>query len=119
MRKHQKNSTLSALGCLLLISTLTACGTKPEVRPVENVSVSTKPVERPAPIVPKADELNLRDLNWIVVTPENIEEVLKNGGKIYALSEEGYKNLNANMRDIFSHIEQKNVIIAVYQRSYK
>lgn len=118
MRTTQKILTASALGFLLLTS---ACAkpTEPEVQTVEKVVVSTVQVQRPAPIVPKADALNLETLDWVLITPENVDEVLKDGGRLYALTPEGYKNLTRNMRDIFAHIEQKNVIIAVYERSYR
>ena len=114
----QKNSILFALSFSLLLS---ACAT-PD--PVSRVEVRTVPVARPAPIVPNIDPLELRETEWIVVTEQNIEGVmlmLRDSGQepvLFALTAEGYQNIELNQSDIFSTIRQYQSVIAIYERSY-
>lgn len=114
-----KNSIASALGCLILISLISGC-TKPDtIAPPVEVRTITKP----APIVPKTDQLKMRKIEWIVITPQNVDEKIasvKNGnGVLFALTDEGYKNILLNNSDVLALVEQQKIIIAIYERSYK
>lgn len=101
---------------------LVACGSTPieEVKPVE---VRTVEVPRPAPIVPSVDQLRLRPVNWIVITPNNIEESfakIQSGEVVlFAVTTQGYENIALNISDIRSLIEQQKKIIAIYQTQYR
>jgi hypothetical protein len=87
--------------------------------------VITKYVEvpRPAPIVPPVDQLKLKGLKWVVITPSNIDakfEEIKNGEIVFfALTSEGYEDLSINLSNIRAIIEQHQEIIAVYENSYE
>ena len=87
--------------------------------------VITKYVEvpRPAPIVPPVDQLELKGLKWVVITPSNIDskfEEIKNGEIVFfALTSEGYEDLSINLSNIRAIIEQHQEIIAVYENSYE
>ncbi len=109
---------------LLLSSVLflIACGSTPieEVKPIE---IRTIEVPRPAPIVPSVDQLRLRPVNWIVITPNNIEESfakIQSGEVVlFAVTTQGYENIALNISDIRSLIEQQKKIIAIYQTQYR
>lgn len=101
---------------------VSACST-PEP-PAREVQIVTRPVARPAPIVPKIDPLELRDVGWIVVTEQNYEGILmmlRDSGKepvLFAVTGEGYQNIVLNQNDVLSTIRQYQQVVAVYERSY-
>jgi hypothetical protein len=104
------------------LSVLSNCTpTIPDSNP--EVIVKTIEVPRPEPIVPPVDQLNLRKIEWEIITPENAEvkfAEIKNGEAVFfALTADGYKALAMNMSDIRSNIEQYKKIIAVYKNSYR
>jgi hypothetical protein len=106
---------------LLSILFLAACGAPIEtVKPVE---VRTIEISRPAPIVPAVDQLQLRPVSWIIITPNNIDEAfakIQRGELVlFAVTAEGYQNIALNLSDIRALIEQQNRIIAVYKSQYK
>jgi len=99
-----------------------ACASTPPVQPVTPVEIRTVQVPRPAPIVPRVDQLDLRTVSWIVVTPENIEEVFANiqGEKVlFAVTTDGYENIALNLSDVRALIEQQQRIIAIYERQFR
>jgi DNA-binding PadR family transcriptional regulator len=74
--------------------------------------------------VPNADELNFRDIDWIVLTPENFEEQVKLIGDtgrpvvFFALTDKGYENLGLNLSDLRAYVQQQQAIIAAYKKYY-
>ena len=51
---------------------LTGCSLFPQQpKPIE---VRSTPVEKPTLTLPSADELNLRGVEWVILTPENFDE---------------------------------------------
>jgi hypothetical protein len=104
----------------LLVLSLTACSSVPE-----KITVDTKPAEKPALIVPKVDQITARNVTWVVVTPENVQQVfadLKSANKsivLFAITSDGYENLSLNMADITKLIQQQRSIIAAYQQYYE
>lgn len=109
---------LPIFGLLFLV----ACGSQKieEVKPIE---VRTIEIPRPAPIVPSVDQLKLRTVDWIIITPDNIEEKFKEieSGELvlFAVTANGYENIALNLSDIRAMIEQQRRIIAIYQAQYK
>lgn len=101
---------------------LAACGSSdiPEVKPVE---VRTIEVQKPAPVVPTVDQLRLREVEWVIVTPDNIDEKfaeVKNGEVVlFAVTADGYENIALNLADIRAMIDQQKKIIAIYESQYK
>ena len=110
---------------VLLSSTifLAACGSSSDIEPVKPVEVRTLEVEKPAPVVPTVDQLRLRDVKWVIITPENIDEKfaeVKSGEVVlFALTPDGYENIALNLSDIRAMIEQQKKIIAIYESQYK
>ena len=117
----QASSILSVLGSILIALTISGCATAPQT---EIVEIKTTPIKQSAPIVPRVDDLELRDLEWIVVTEQNYQGVLmrlRDAGQepvMYALSANGYANLMMNQNDVMRMIRQQQEVIAVYRKSY-
>lgn len=118
----KRNLTINALGFIMSLSLLSACSTQPPVEPVTSVEVRTVEVPRPAPIVPNVDQLDLRQVEWVVITPENIDQKfaeIKEGELVFfALTRDGYENLVLNLSDIRSNIEQYQRIVAIYRQQF-
>jgi hypothetical protein len=98
-----------------------ACST-PAIEEVRPVEVRTIQVPRPAPIVPAVDQLRLRTVNWIIITPDNIDESfakIQSGELVlFAVTAQGYENIALNLSDIRALIEQQNRIIAIYKAQF-
>lgn len=114
---------MNVLGCLTIALLVSGCSLlTPQPKPVE---ISTQPVEKPELELPQADELRLRDVDWTLLTPENVEEVFaeaeESGRPIvfFALTDKGYENLGLNISDIRALIQQQQTIIAAYENYYK
>lgn len=113
------NLILNALGCLTVLTLVSACSSKPAT-----IDISARPVDKPELVLPDADPISARDVEWTVVTPDNIDEVfqkLSNEGRpvvFFALTDKGYENLSLNLNDLRTFIEQQNTIIAAYQKYY-
>ena len=76
-------------------------------------------------MLPPVDELNLRQVEWIVINSENVEEKLAELDTrgiplgLYALTGEGYESLGLNFSDIRALIQQQQAIIVAYENYYK
>jgi len=120
---HQMKSLLtkSVLGFGLVIL-LSSCSSLQQVLPVE---VSTRPVDKPELTLPRVDELRMREVNWIVINQDNVDQVfedLKNKNipvGVYALTGEQYENLGLNFSDIRALVQQQQAIIVAYEKYYK
>jgi hypothetical protein len=112
--------TASALGFLTLFL-VSACG-KP---PVQEIQISAKPVDKPELVLPYADPILMRDVQWVIITPENYEQVFNDLAKkgqpvvLLGLTDKGYENLALNLSDIRAFIQQQQAIILAYEGYYK
>jgi len=108
------------LSLAILISGCSLLDSKPD-----SVNVSTEPVEKPGLELPEADEINLRDVEWQLITPENAEEIfteVEETGRpvvFFSLTDKGYENLGLNISDIRAYIQQQKTIIAAYESYYE
>lgn len=113
--------TANVLGCLILSFAISACG-GPQPRPLE---ISAKPIDKPELVLPQSDTLRTRDVKWVVITPENFQEVydkMAANGKplvLFALTDEGYEALSLNLSDLRAFIQQQQAIIVAYEGYYK
>ena len=111
---------MNALGCGLALLLLSSCASVPP-----SITVSTKPIEKPTLIVPPVDTLVMQEVKWIIVTEENLDEViadLKKSGQplaIFGLSGQGYENLSTNFSAIRALVQQQQTIIAAYKQYYE
>ena len=89
---------------------------------MERVVVKTQPVSTPKPIVPPVDQLRMRDVKWVIITPENVDEkfaAISSGELVlFAVTAQGYENLALNLSDVRANIDQYKAVIAVYERSF-
>ena len=75
--------------------------------------------------MPPVDTLTMKEVKWIIVTEENLDEViadLKKSGQplaIFGLSGQGYENLSTNFSAIRALVQQQQTIIAAYKQYYE
>jgi len=91
----------------------------------QTIDISSKPIEKPQLELQPVDEIRLRNVEWVIINAENIEEKIAeftaNGQPlaIFALSDEGYENLGLNFSDIRALVQQQQAIIVAYENYYK
>lgn len=92
--------------------------------PVQKIEVSAKPVDKPTLTLPNADEVSLRNVEWVLLTPTNFEEkvteITDQGRPVvfFALTDKGYENLGLNLSDLRAYVQQQQAIIAAYKKYY-
>ena len=104
----------------MMIIGLAACSTQPQ-----QIEISSKPIDKPTLSLPPVDELNMRELEWIVINEDNVDAVIARlaaSGKpfaIYGLTGDGYGDLGLNFSDIRALVQQQQAIIAAYEGYYE
>lgn len=107
-------------GAIIASFVLTGCSTAPRA-----IDVSAVPSERPALSVPKPDVLKLREVRWIVVTRQNVDQVFADLQKrgtnpvLFALTSKGYEAISLNQADLRKLVQQQQTIIGAYEEYYK
>lgn len=104
---------------LLIALTLSGCS----LFNTKEVEVSTKPVEKVPLILPHVDMYRGRDIEWLIITPENYAEAInrlarKGSVSLFALSSVDYENASLNRNDILKLIKQLQEIIKAYEQYY-
>ena len=101
---------------------LTACGEPTEL--VKPVVIQSQPISRPAINLPPVDRFNARPVEWIVVTPENIDQIFADMEArgvepvIFGVNEQGYENIALNTQQSLSIILQQQAVIDGYREYY-
>ena len=104
---------------MTILSIISGCSSLPK-----EIFVSAEPIEKPKLILPKADELDLRDVEWVILVKENWEEQwakLEKSGEalaFFATTDSGYESLGLNYSDLRAFIQQQDAIIAAYRSYY-
>lgn len=104
----------------LMATMLTACSSVPRI-----LDFNSAPIERSPLVLPEVDTFSSREVQWVVVTPENVNNVIRDLEKsdnnivLFALTDDGYENLSLNMADIIKLIRQQRAIIAAYEQYYE
>ena len=86
---------------------------------------SSEPVERPLLILPESEITEMRGVDYIVVTEENVDEVwreLEASGKpivLFALTHDGYEALALNNADIIRFLSEQRAVIIAYKEYYE
>jgi len=68
--------------------------------------------------VPTPDVLDLRDVEFVVVTEENIDEIfaeMKGDKVFFALTSDNYNKIALNLSDLRAYISQQKSIILLYE----
>lgn len=111
---------------LLLLSSvflLTGCSIFSE--PVKQIETVKTEVERPKLNLPNPQPLDLRDVEWVIVTRENAEEVfaeLEKKGEpiaIFGLTAKGYEALSLNIADIKVYLGTQKELLVQYRDYYE
>jgi hypothetical protein len=119
---------VSVLGCGLVMSMVvlsSGCSLLPSAPKPKVIEISAKPIEKPKLDLPKADELFFKKIEWVLITPDNYEEVFAKLGEsgrpivLFGLTDEGYGNLAMNLSSLRSYVQQQQIIIAAYEAYYK
>ena len=93
-----------------------------DVKPVE---VVTKKEDRVRLNLADPSPLKLKEVQWIVVTPENAEEVwakLQESNTdlvLFGLTDQGYENLAINIANIRNIMNEQRIIILKYKQYYE
>ena len=123
MQSNQVKSISNALiwpTLIILSLSLSACGAN-----VKKVEVLSTPLERVPLNLPKVDKLELDEVEWVLVTPQNAEKVWKDLEKknfdivLFGLTDRGYENLSVNIAKIKQMVMQQKSIIAAYKKYYE
>jgi len=99
---------------------LTGCTSSVKELLVTTVEVSKTPLN-----IPNPDPLEMRDVEWIIVTKDNAAEVFEqiksSGGEysVFAVTDSGYKSLQMNFVDIRNHLAEQRQIIISYKEYYE
>lgn len=115
----EKEEPMKYILIALLGFVLVGCST-----PVKQIEVSTKPIERPSLVVPKIDPIKQKDIEWIVITEENAEEVfarlkeMKVDVALLGVTDKGYEALSLNFAETQRIIRQYKAVIAAYEAYY-
>jgi hypothetical protein len=92
------------------------------VKPIE---IKTKAVERTPLKLKEPSAFKGRELDWIVITPENAEEVWKKLKEsntdvvLFAVTDDGYEQLALTMAELRNLIAQQRAIIIKYKEYYE
>jgi hypothetical protein len=116
----EKEEPMRLVALLAVGLFLVGCSSTPQ-----RIEISAKPIEKPKLILPDPAELRLKELQLIVITRDNAEEVFAQLEKdkldpvLIGMSDEGYEVLALNYSDIMAFIQQQNAIIAAYKNYYE
>ena len=102
---------------VLLLVFLTGCSSNPLVRIVE------KPiyVNRAAPILPTVQPIEQHPIDWIIITEDNLDDVLKKMETenkrivFFAMTPEDYEILTMNAAEVRRYIQQQNAVLSAYK----
>lgn len=106
----------------LLISGCSVFGWKSNVKPIE---IQTKAVERTHLNIPDPIPLKVNSVEWIVVTPDNVDKVWerlkeKNSNLVlFAITDDGYEKLSVTMAELRNYIAEQRGVVAKYREYYE
>ena len=109
----------------LLSLTLTGCGSFALFQKIKPIEIQTKPAERTPLNLPAPAPLSTKPVKWIVITPENMEEIwerIRVSGSdlvLFSITPEGYEQLSVDMLQIRQHIIKQNDVIVQYKKYYE
>ena len=109
---------MKSITIALLIFTMTGCSF---LKPEPEIITRTVTVVPEIPLKASPRPITMTDVQWYVVTTDNIEEFEKrfenqNSDLVFfALSVPHYQNLSVNLTDIRRYIEQQRSIIIYYE----
>lgn len=94
-------------------------------KPVEPIQVVTVPLEKTPLALENPQPLRLKPVNWIVITPQNWEEVFKQMQSkeqnlvLFGLTSDGYQSLSVTIAELRNLINTQRIIIEKYKEYYE
>ena len=113
---------LTAITLPLFVSGCASFGWQSDVQPIE---IQKRAVERTPLRLSDPTPLQARELEWIIVTPENAESVwqrLRDSNTdvvVFALTDDGYETLALTMAELRNFIAQQRSILGKYREYYE
>ena len=113
---------LTAITLPLLVSGCAGFGWRSDVKPVE---IQTRAVERTPLNLKTPEPFRAREIEWIIITPENAESVWKRLKEsntdvvLFAVTDDGYETLALTMAELRNIIAQQRAIILKYKEYYE
>ena len=104
---------------LTLTIGLSACSATPE-----KIEYTPTPIDRPTLILPPTRILDLKKVDWVIITPENSDEELEKliateqPVSLFSLDADGYTALSINMAQLLELISQQKAVIVAYEDYY-
>lgn len=101
----------------------TACIPSPEIRATP-VTIQSQPIQRPALNLPPVDPFRARDVEWVVVTPENADRIFNEmrargqAPALFGVDERGYENISVNTQESLRVVLQQQAVIDGYRAYY-
>ena len=119
MLQRSLKSLLSVLVSLILITSLTSCSS------VKELTIFKKQVEREKLNLDKPTPLQIEQLEWIIITSENADEVFKRLEEagidpvIFGLTDKDFQLLAKNFARIRNHLKVTNDLLDKYKEYYE
>lgn len=116
---------LMAITFVPLISGCAALGSLFGGKDVKPIEIQTRAVEKTPLNLPDPAPFRARDIQWMVITPGNAEQVFarlkeKNVDAVmFAVTDEGYEQLSLTMAELRNIIAQQRSIIIKYREYYE
>ena len=107
---------------LVAVAFITGCSLTPKVKQVE---VTSNVIEKLPLNLPTPPPLELQDVEWLIVTEENIGEVWqllrdkKEGVALFALRKGDYERLAINIKEIRALHGEYIVVVQAYKDYYE
>jgi hypothetical protein len=92
---------------------------------VEPIEIQTIGLEKTALNLEQPAPLKLRATRWVVITPENIDDVWKeledqkSNLVLFAVTDKGYEEMSVTMAEIRNFINMQRQIIIKYKEYYE
>ena len=119
MLQRSLRLTLSVLLSLILITSLTSCSG------VKELTIFKKQVEREKLNLDKPTPLQIEQLEWIIITSENADEVFKRLEEagidpvLFGLTDKDFQLLAKNFARIRNHLKVTNDLLDKYKEYYE
>lgn len=107
---------LKVSSSLLLILALSGCF---------GIGVNDEEIPRTRLELNDPEPVNMRPIKWIIITPENQEEVFEKLSRsdtdlvLFGLTDDGYEALSKNLLDVRNYLIEQKFIILKYKEYYE
>jgi hypothetical protein len=115
---------LAIVSLIAVTLALTGCGSLFGAR-VKPIEIMSKPIERMPLNLAQPTPLKLKRIEWIVVTPNNVDSVFeklaneKQNQVLFAVTDQGYMELAMTMMEIRNFISTQRQVIVQYKQYYE